>query len=113
MAIGEVGRLVGGRYRIDRELERGPGTLSLLVTDLRNGRPCVLREIALAAATPAAARRFESQAAILAKLDHPGLPRFIDGFTEGEGDAARRMVVTSYHPGESLERLVAKGRPLT
>ena len=67
----------------------------------------------MTAATPAAARRFEAQAAILAKLDHPGLPRFVDGFSEGEGAAAVRAVVTSYHPGESLERLVAKGRPLT
>ena len=113
MATGVVGRLVGGRFRVDRELDRGPGTQSLLVTDLRNGRPCVLRQLFVAAASPAAARRFETQAAILARLDHPGLPRFIDGFTEGEGDAALRVVVTSYHPGESLERLVAKGRPLT
>ena len=39
IAMGDVGRLVGGRYRIDRELFRGQGTQSLLVTDLRNGRP--------------------------------------------------------------------------
>lgn len=113
MAVGDVDRLVGGHFRVDRELERGPGTQSLLVTDLRNGRPCVLRKLSVAAASPAAARRFEEQAAILAKLDHPGLPRFVDGFTQGEGDAVERVVVTTYHPGESLERLVAKGRPLT
>lgn len=113
MAVGDVGRLVGGRYRVDRELERGAGTRSLLVTDLRNGRPCVLRELSVAAVAPAAARRFEVLAEILAKLDHPGLPRFVDGFTEGEGAAAVRAIVTSYHPGENLERLVAKGRPLT
>ena len=110
--MGDVGRLIGGRYRVDRELFRGPGTQSLLVTDLRNGRPCVLRQLSVAA-SPAEARRFEAQAAILARLDHPGLPRFVDGFSEGEGDAVLRVMVTSYHPGESLERLVAKGRPLT
>ncbi len=111
--MGDIGQLIGGRYRVDRELFRGPGIQSLLVTDLRNGRPCVLRQLSLATAPPAAARRFEVQAAILARLDHPGLPRFVDGFSEGEGDAVVRVVVTSYHPGESLERLVAKGRPLT
>jgi len=112
--MGVIGRLVGeGRYRVDRELERGPDTQSLLVTDLRNGRPCVLRQLFGAAASPAATRRFEAQAEILAKLDHPGLPRFIGGFSEGEGESMVRVVVTSYHPGESLERLVAKGRPLT
>ena len=111
--MGDAGRLVGGRYRIDRELFRGPGSESLLVTDLRNGRPCVLRRLFLAGASEAEARRFEALAAILARLEHPGLPRFVDGFSEGEGDAVTRVVVTSYHPGESLERLVAKGRPLT
>jgi len=113
MAVGDLGQLIGGRYRVDRELFRGPGTQSLLVTDLRNGRPCVLRRLFVAVASPAAARRFESQAAILAKLDHPGLPRFVDAFSEGEGEAEVRVVVTSYHPGETLERLVAKGRQLT
>lgn len=112
MAIGDVGQLVGGRYRIDRELGCGPGTQTLMVTDLRNGRPCVLRRLS-AAASPEARRRFEAQGAILKKIDHPGLPRFVDGFTEGEGDVAERMVVTSYHPGENLKRLIAKGRPLT
>jgi hypothetical protein len=109
----DVGRLVGGRYRIDRELERTPDTQSLLVTDLRNGRPCVLRRLAVATATPAAVRRFAAQGAILAKFDHPGLPHFVDGFTEGEGNAMVHVLVTSYHPGENLERLLAKGRPLT
>jgi len=111
--MGEVGLLLGGRFRVDRELYRGPGIQSLLVTDLRNGRPCVLRQLFVAAASPAAARRFEAQAEVLARLDHPGLPRFVDRFSEGEGEAVVRMVVTSYHPGENLERLVAKGRPLT
>ena len=111
--MGDIGRLVGERYRVDRELGSVPGIQSLLATDLRNGRPCVLRRLSVAAVSPAAARRFEAQAAILAKLDYPGLPRFLDGFSEGEGNAVERVVVTSYHPGESLERLIAKGRPLT
>jgi hypothetical protein len=113
MGMADVGRLVGGRFRVDRELERGPGTQSLLVTDLRNGRPCVLRKLSPALAGPAAARRFEAQAVILARLDRTGLPHFVDGFTEGEGEDEERVVVTTYHPGENLERLVAKGRPLT
>jgi serine/threonine-protein kinase len=112
VAIGDVGRIVGGRYRVDRELGSDRATLSLLVTDLRNGRPCVLRQLAVSTASEAAVRRFDAQVAILARLDHPGLPRFVDGFSEGEGDAAVRAVVTGYHPGESLERLVAKGRAL-
>jgi hypothetical protein len=109
--LDNVGRLYGGRYRIDRELWRAPHVQSLLVTDLRNGRPCVLRRLFLAAATPEDARRFEAQAAILARLDYPGLPRFVDRFLEeGSRDP---VLVTSYHPGENLERLMAKGRPLT
>jgi hypothetical protein len=111
VSLGNVGRLYGGRYRIDRELWRAPHIQSLLVTDLRNGRPCVLRRLFLAAATPEDARRFDAQAAILARLDYPGLPRFVERFLEeGSRDP---VLVTSYHPGENLERLMAKGRPLT
>jgi serine/threonine protein kinase len=109
--LSDIGRLFAGRYRIDRELWQAPHLQSLLVTDLRNGRPCVLRRLFAARATPTDVRRFEAQSAILAKLDHPGLPRFIDRFAEGE--SRDRVLVTSYHPGESLERLMAKGRPLT
>lgn len=112
MITGDAGRLIGGRYRFDRELGSGTHTQTLLVTDSRNGRPCVLRRLSLATAPAAAVRRFKAQAAIIAKLDHPSLPRFIDGFVEGEGDASARVVVTSFFPGESLERLVAKDRPL-
>lgn len=111
--VGEGNRVVAGRYRIDRELWRGPHSRSLLVTDLRNGRPCVMRRLAVADASPETARRFEAQAAILARLDHPGLPRFIDGFFDGEGASRERVLVTSYHPGEGLDRLVKKGRSLT
>jgi hypothetical protein len=110
--MGDVNRVVAGRYRIDRELWRGPHARSLLATDLRNGRPCVLRRLVVAEASPEAVRRFEAQATILARLDHPGLPRFIDGFFEGEGAGRERVLVTSYHPGESLERKVDRGRPL-
>lgn len=106
-------KVVAGRYRVDRELWQGPHTRSLLVTDLRNGRPCVMRRLAVAGATPESVRRYETQAAVLARLDHPGLPRFIDGFFEGEGDSRERVLVTSYHPGESLSRFVDKGRPLS
>lgn len=112
-AMGDGSKIVAGRYRVDRELWQGPHARSLLVTDLRNGKPCVMRRLAFAAATPESVRRYEAQAAILAKLDHPGLPRFIDGFFEGEGDARERVLVTSYHPGESVGRLVDKGRPLS
>jgi hypothetical protein len=111
VALGEIGRIYHGRYRIDRELWQAPPLLSLLVTDLRNGRPCVLRRLFVATAAPEDVKRFEAQIAIFARLDHAGLPRFIEGFVDEEsGD---RVLVTSYHPGESLERLVAKGRPLT
>lgn len=112
-AMGDGSTVVAGRYRVDRELWRGPHARSLLVTDLRNGKPCVMRRLAFAAASPESVRRYEAQAAILARLDHPGLPRFIDCFFEGEGDARERVLVTSYHPGESLGRFVEKGRPLS
>ena len=102
--------IVGGRYRLDKELGRGAHTVSWLVTDLRSARPCVLKRLREADAPPAAARLLAGQAAILARLDHPGLPAFVDYIVEGEGAAREHLLLTRFHAGESLEQLVAKGR---
>jgi hypothetical protein len=107
------GRVFAGRFRVDRELGRGPLATSFLVTDLKTSRACVLKRLLEADVPAADARIFEAQAAVLAKLAHPGLPAFVDYIVEDEGAGREHLLVTRYFPGESLERLVGKGRLLT
>lgn len=111
--VGGDGQLIRGRYRIDRKLGGSARHETWLVTDLKTSRPCVLKRLREAGAMPADSRLFEAQATVLARLDHPGIPRFVEHFVEGEGAAREQVLVMHYHPGESLERLVAKERLLT
>ena len=104
---------LGGRYRLDKELGRGAHTVSWLATELKTARPCVIKRLREADAPPAAAVLLAKQAAILAKLDHPALPAFVEYLVEGEGAEREHRLVTRFHPGESLECLVAKGRLLS
>jgi hypothetical protein len=56
---------------------------------------------------------FEREARVLANLDHPGIPRFIDHFSlEVDGDT-RLYTVQEYVGGETLESLVRGGRHFT
>ena len=106
-------RVIQDRYRVDRDLAHHGHVSTWLVTDLKTVSPCVLKVLREADAPPADVRLFEAQARILAGLDHPGLPRLVEHFVEGEGSAREHVIITRYHPGESLDLLVAKGRLLT
>jgi hypothetical protein len=101
------------RYRVDRELAQRGHVSSWLVTDLKTVSPCVLKVLREAEAPPSERSLFEAQARILGGLGHPGLPRLVEYFVEGEGSEREHVLITRYHPGESLDLLIAKGRFLT
>jgi serine/threonine protein kinase len=46
---------------------------------------------------------FERESSILRTLDHPGIPRFVAAFQEGEGVNTRFYLAQQYVDGESLE----------
>ena len=46
---------------------------------------------------------------MLAHLDHPGIPRFIDHFSVASEDDTRLYTVQEYVQGETLEALVRNG----
>ena len=108
--VGGWSRVIQDRYRVDRELGHRGQFTTWLVTDLRSVSPCVLKCLREAEAPPEEARLFEARARVLTGLDHPGIPRLVEYFVEGEGGAREHVLITRYHPGESLDRLVAKGR---
>lgn len=53
---------------------------------------------------------FEREAKLLAQLDHPGIPRCIGSFVEGEGVHTRLYLAQEYVPGESLSERLTKHR---
>jgi hypothetical protein len=74
------------------------------------GRRAALKELHFAL-VPGAAEvdAFEREADTLASLQHPGIPRFLERFTEGAGVGLRLYLATEYVAGESLADRLARG----
>lgn len=93
----EIDSILNDRYRILKQLGRGGFGEVYQAWDLRLDGPCaVKRNLQLA---PEVRRQFESEARMLFKLRHPGLPKVYDYF-EGQGD--EQYLVMELVEGEDL-----------
>ena len=96
------------RYRIRRVIGQGGMGNVYLAEDLRlAGRLCAVKEVAHDPALPMhlieeAREQFFREATVLARLDHPNLPKVSDFFSEGNCD----YLVMDYVPGKDLQALV-------
>jgi len=92
----------------------GTGGMSAvyLAEDLRlEGRKCAVKEISLEMEPTTSARtqaqeQFHREASILARLDHPNLPKVSDYFTPGQ----REFLVMDFVPGPDLKDLMDEAR---
>jgi len=78
--------------------------------DLRlEGRQCAVKEVQLEAEASFAAQareQFHREASILARLDHPNLPKVSDYFSEGERD----YLVMDFVAGRNLKEIMDEAR---
>src|SRR5688500_8773783 len=83
-----------------------------LADDTRlKGRLCALKEVEYARALPENIRdeardQFLREATVLARLDHPNLPKVSDFFSSGPRD----YLVMDYVPGDDLRTLLLQAR---
>jgi Flp pilus assembly protein TadD len=110
-----AGTVLARRYRVLTRLGTGGMGSVYQVEDLdRPGTVWALKELLDdSTMTPEdvawAAKRFEDEIALLARLSHPRIPTFVDRFIEG----GRRYFVMEYIPGSTLEeRLERTKAPL-
>ena len=96
------------RYRIEGEIGKGGMGSVYLAEDLRlPGRRCAIKEIRFPAdlddfGRDALRERFLGEAAVLARLDHPSLPKVSDHF-ESEG---RAWLVMDFVSGQDLDEVL-------
>jgi len=110
------GEILRDRYKIREQIGQG-GTGSIyLADDTRlEGRLCALKEVEHNQTLPIevfkqAREQFFREASVLARLDHPNLPKVSDFFSEGPRD----YLVMDYVPGKDLrERMLAARRDQT
>jgi len=106
------GDLLRGRYKIKRIIGQGGMGSIYLAEDTRlKGRLCALKEVehdkSLSKTLNKQAQdQFLQEATVLARLDHPNLPKVSDYFSIGDRD----YLVMDYVPGDDLRTLMLKAK---
>lgn len=99
--------VLGGRYRIEREIGRGGMATVYLAEETKHGRPVAVKVLHPEVSPALGAERFLREIGIAARLSHPHLVPLIDS---GEADGLL-YYVSAYVPGGSLrDRLVREQR---
>jgi len=106
------GELLRNRYQIKRIIGQGGMGSIYLADDIRlSGRLCALKEVEhdrtlSKSLHKEAQEQFRQEATILARLDHPNLPKVSDFFSVGDRD----YLVMDYVPGDDLRTLMLKAK---
>lgn len=106
------GEVLRGRYRVRQVIGQGGMGNIYLADDLRlSGRLCALKEVEYERSLPTkvleqAREQFFREASILARLDHPNLPKVSDFFSSGNRD----YLVMDYVPGKDLRMVIQEAR---
>ena len=106
----QVGRVLGGRYRLIAPIGTGASALVFLADDTRLRRRVAVKVLHQALADDEAfLRRFRAEAQAAAALNHPNVLAVYDW---GEDDASPYLV-TEYLGGGSLRGMLDRGRRLS
>ena len=106
------GTLLRERYLVRERIgQGGAGSIYLADDTLLQGRRCALKEVELDRNLPEkilneAREQFSREASILARLDHPNLPKVSDFFTIENRD----YLVMDFVPGKDLRTLMVEAR---
>ncbi len=104
-----LGRLIGGRYRVERLIASGGMASVYLAEDTRLERNVALKVIhAHLADNPSFRNKFIREARIAAKLSHPNL---VNVFDQGE-DGRLIYLAMEYVPGITLRQAIEEHAPL-
>jgi serine/threonine-protein kinase len=108
----KTGDVLRERYRIERIIGHGGMGSIYLADDIRlEGRQCALKEVEHDKTMPPdllqqAREQFLREATVLARLDHPNLPKVSDYFSIGAYD----YLVMDFVPGKDLRTLMIEAR---
>jgi serine/threonine protein kinase len=108
------GDVLRGRYRIRERIGKGGMGNIYLADDLRlEGRHCALKEVEHDRTVPVkllkeARQQFLHEATVLARLDHPNLPKVSDFFSVGPRD----YLVMDYIPGKDLRTMMLDAKQI-
>lgn len=108
----KVAEVLRNRYKIRERIGQGGMGNIYLADDLRlEGRQCALKEVEYDRNTPEnlleeAREQFLREATVLARLDHPNLPKVSDFFSINQRD----YLVMDFVPGNDLRMIMQEAR---
>ncbi len=108
----KTGEVLRSRYKIRRIIGHGGMGSIYLADDLHlQGRQCALKEVEHDRTLPLeivrqSREQFLREATVLARLDHPNLPKVSDYFSIGQRD----YLTMDYVPGDDLRTLMQQAR---
>ncbi|MBL8050396.1 MAG: serine/threonine protein kinase [Anaerolineales bacterium] len=106
------GEVLRERYTIQEKIgQGGTGNIYLAEDNRLQGRLCAIKEVEHNQTLPSdifeqAREQFFREASVLARLDHPNLPKVSDYFSEDMRD----YLVMDYVPGKDLRQLMQEAR---
>ncbi len=98
--------IIRGRYKPIREISRGGMGVVYLAKDLLKNKDVAVKKSFFSGAKQAE-QAFELEAKLLARLEHPGLPKVLDYFF-GENNV--QTLVMDFIVGETLEDVLESGK---
>lgn len=107
-----AGEVLSERYVLQERIgQGGMGNIYLAEDRVLAGRKCALKEVEHDRSLPQnilkeAREQFQREATILARLDHPNLPKVSDFFSVGPRD----YLVMDYVPGKDLRALMLEAK---
>jgi serine/threonine protein kinase len=106
----QSGQVIGDRYRIIAPLGQGGMGITYEAEDLTNHQPVAIKALSLRQLTDwKALELFEREAKILATLNHPAIPKYLDYFQTDTSSDRRFYLVQELIAGQSLATLVQQG----
>ena len=108
----KTGTVLRNRYQVNKIIGQGGMGCIYLAEDLRlEGRLCAVKEVEYDRALPEemlleARSQFLREATILARLDHPNLPKVSDFFSIRDRD----YLIMDFVPGKDLRQLILEAR---
>ncbi len=102
------------RYQIQEKLGWGGFATTYLAIDLQTDQKCVVKQLSIQRVDDwKSIELFEREAKVLANLDHPHIPKYIDYLSVEEGNDTLFYIVQEYLEGKTLAQWVEDGKYFT
>ena len=96
--------MLRGRWRFEEVAGSGTFGTTWRALDTQTGFTVAVKECRVAGLSDKVVQLAQREAAVLAQLDHPAIPRFVEAFEQGSGRSRRLYLVTEFIHGLTLEQ---------